>query len=553
MIDGAVVNGGAPGSDPRDRDWVEVTTLPDLLVRAAALAPQSTALVFPERRVTYAALLDGALQVAAGLAGLGVERGQHVGILMPNCVEYLEGLFGVAMLGAVVVPVNARYKPAELAHVIADAELRAVLVSDVAADAVDHVGVLRQSLAELASQRSSSSACRMISLGRSAPHGVMAREALREAGAGVDGAAQRRARQRIRLFDTALMMYTSGTTAEPKGAPLSHEALVRTSVQAGRTRFRFSADDRLFDPLPMFHMSFVLPMIGVFDATATVVTMTHFEPAAALALITGEQVTVDFSTFPTITQALLNHPDYTPESFRSVRLVNNVAPPDVLRALQAARPGARQITAYGLTEAGGVIGFGDPDDDEETRAHFARPFNGIELQVRDLASGEVLAPGEEGAIWVRGYNVFSGYHNDPVKTKECFDDEGWFFTGDIGRLDIEGRVEYLGRTKDMLKVGGENVAAAEVEACLSMHPAVSIAQVVSVPDDRLGEVPAAFVELRPGASAGPDELIAHCRSRIASFKVPRHVRFVTEWPMSATKIQKFRLREQLLSDLAASR
>ena len=158
-------------------------------------------------------------------------------------------------------------------------------------------------------------------------------------------------------------------------------------------------------------------------------------------------------------------------------------------------------------------------------------------------------PGSAGEIWCRGYNVFEGYYKDPAKTAECFDDEGWFNTGDIGRMDAEGRVGYLGRVKDMLKVGGENVAAVEIESYLQTHDAVAIAQVVGIPDERYVEVPAAFVELMPGAEVAESDLIAYCKGNVASFKIPRHVRFVQEWPLSATKIQKFRLQEQLCEEL----
>ena len=178
-----------------------------------------------------------------------------------------------------------------------------------------------------------------------------------------------------------------------------------------------------------------------------------------------------------------------------------------------------------------------------------RPFRGIELQIRDPETGEEVPVPERGEIWCRGYSVFEGYYNDAVKTAECFDDDGWFNTGDIGRVDAEGRVGYLGRAKDMLKVGGENVAAVEIESYLQTHEAVAIAQVVGIPDERYVEVPAAIVELVPGAEIAESDLIAYCRGSIASFKVPRHVRFVQEWPTSATKIQKFRLQEQLCKEL----
>jgi fatty-acyl-CoA synthase len=230
--------------------------------------------------------------------------------------------------------------------------------------------------------------------------------------------------------------------------------------------------------------------------------------------------------------------------------MNNVAPPDQLRAIHAALPKTKHMSAYGCTEAGGVVAFHSPDDPDDVRATTSgRPFSGIELQVRDPETGKELGPGIPGEIWVRGYNLFEGYYKDPEKNAESFDDEGWFYTGDIGRFDVDGRISYVGRTKDMLKVGGENVAAVEIESYLVTHPAVAVAQVVGVPDPKYDEVAAAFIELKPDRSLTEQELIDFCVGQISSFKVPRYVRFVDEWPMSATKIQKYRLRQQLTEDL----
>jgi fatty-acyl-CoA synthase len=206
-----------------------------------------------------------------------------------------------------------------------------------------------------------------------------------------------------------------------------------------------------------------------------------------------------------------------------------------------------------LTECGGVVAFTDPEDPLELRVTTGGiPFDGIDLEVRDLDTGEPVADGIAGEIVVRGYSVFDGYHKDPDKTAEVLDSDGWFHTGDIGKL-IEGHIAYLGRTKDMLKVGGENVAAIEIESFLATHPAVSVVAVVGVADPKYMEVPAAFIELRPGHEATEEEIMLFARGGLARFKVPHYVRFVTEWPMSATKIRKFELQEQLSRALESQR
>ena len=542
-------------------EWIDFTAYGDLVVRGAARYGDSDAVVFPDTRHSFESLEQAARRSARSLLGLGVRPGDRVGILMPNCMDFIEVMFGAAVIGAVPVPINARFKGRELAYVAENADLKVLVTSDIIDQHTDYAAILHDCLPGLAAARDPADLAlgaapelkAVVLLGSSSPAGMVDRagfEAL--AGLATDDEVEL-FRSRVAVRDVALMIYTSGTTAEPKGCPLSHEALVRTAVTACRTRFELTETDVFWDPLPLFHMSAILPLIGCLDAGSSYVTPTHFEPAAAIAQMRDEKATVCFSTFPPVTQAMINHPDWDADEFSRIRLVNNVAPPDALRAIHALLPGARHMNAYGLTECGGVVAFSGPDDPPETWAvSSGRPFRGIEVKIKDLETRQALAePHRPGEIWVRGYNLFEGYHKDPAKNAECFDDEGWFFTGDIGSLDADGRISYLGRTKDMLKVGGENVAAVEIESYLQTHPAVAIAQVVPVPDAKYTEVPAAFCELKPGAEASADDLIEFCRGQIAGFKVPRHVRFVSadEWPLSATKIQKFRLADKLRAEL----
>jgi fatty-acyl-CoA synthase len=232
-----------------------------------------------------------------------------------------------------------------------------------------------------------------------------------------------------------------------------------------------------------------------------------------------------------------------------VRAVLTVGPPDLLRGYQDRLPHTAHVSCYGSTETGGVAIMGQPGDPLEERLTSGKPFAGVEAQVRDPLTGEVLPPGGTGPLWIRGFNVFTGYRNDPGKTAASFDRDGWFATGDLASVDAAGNLTFRGRTKDMLKVGGENVGALEVETYLTGHPDIALAGVVGVPDPRYGEVPAAFVELAPGASLTADDVLAYCRAGLARYKVPRYVRFVTEWPTSATKVQKFRLRDRILAEL----
>jgi acyl-CoA synthetase (AMP-forming)/AMP-acid ligase II len=260
--------------------------------------------------------------------------------------------------------------------------------------------------------------------------------------------------------------------------------------------------------------------------------------------ISAERATVLYPSFPTITNALFEHPDFDARRLAHVRVVNNVGPPDLLRRHAATLPTATHVSAYGLTEAGGVVSFNDLDDSAEQLAETCgTPFDGVEVRVVDPETGDELPRGGCGELQIRGPTLFSGYYRDADRTRSVHAPGGWLRTGDLGALAEGGRIRYLGRIKDMLKVGGENVAAIEIESHLCTHPAIKVAQVIGVPDERLQEVPAAFVELHAGAALDAREVVHHCHGRIAGFKVPRYVYFVTDWPMSATKVQKFKLRE----------
>jgi acyl-CoA synthetase (AMP-forming)/AMP-acid ligase II len=320
---------------------------------------------------------------------------------------------------------------------------------------------------------------------------------------------------------------------------------------AAAERWELTSDERFWNPLPMFHMGGVFPLLAHMHVGATVVTMTHFEPGLALRQLEEERITFAYPTFPVITQALIHHPDFDRTDLGAVRLVNDTGPPETLRAVQERFAPAPVVTLFGMTEACGGVSWSAPGDPHEKRMTTGGlPLRGVDVRIVDPGPDEELPAGERGEITYRSPGLFERYHNDPELTADSMRG-GWFHSGDLGTVDTDGRLTFIGRLKDMLKVGGENVAAVEIEAYLGTHPGVLIAQVVGIPDERYGEVPAAFVELAPGHDASEEELIEYCRGRIARFKVPRHVRFVTEWPMSASKVQKFRLRDQLLEEPAA--
>jgi acyl-CoA synthetase (AMP-forming)/AMP-acid ligase II len=353
----------------------------------------------------------------------------------------------------------------------------------------------------------------------------------------------------VRVRDVGLMLYTSGTTANPKGCVITHDSVIGPWREAAR-RLGITGDDRMWDPLPLFHLSCLGPLLFMVDLGGTIVTTTHFDAAEALADIATERISWVYSIFPTITMALVTHPAFGSLDTSRIRGTLNSAPPDTMRVIQRAFPNTPNYGGhFGLTEASGAVTCHrvDAPVSERLETHGAA-LPGLEVRAADPESGSDVPPGEPGELLVRGRGLMAGYYGDPEATAEAVR-EGWLHTGDLGTISAEGLVTFRSRLKDMLKVGGENVSPAEIESHLSTHPAVKLAKVVGAPDERLGEVVAAFVEVAPGHTMGEDDVIAHCEGAIASFKVPRHVRFVSDWPMSATKIQKFRLRETIASEI----
>ncbi|MFO1406936.1 MAG: AMP-binding protein [Steroidobacteraceae bacterium] len=540
---------------------INVTTIGDLLLNAADRHPDRDALVFPGFRLTYAELAARAIERARGLQALGVKPREHVGLLLPTCPEFVEYFFAIALCGAVAVPINARYRAHELGYVVENGDLVTIVTTAQIADQVNFVMRLDGALPGLTSQRkplrlelpSAPKLRNIVLLGKSAPHAFVAEKEFHRLSKTVDEDSVHRARLGTRVRDVGLMLYTSGTTANPKGCLLTHEAMVRNSIALGRYRYQLRADDRFWSPLPLFHIAAILPMIATFDVGGAYLTMHYFDAGEALRMLDGERVTATYPCFVTIMSDLIYHADFKKTDLSRVRLMNSnfaVQPPGIKEAMLAAMPDAIQVGTFGMTETAGTVTTSQLTDSLTARTtRLGKPLPGLEVRIVDPDTGLEAATGQRGEVWVRGYSTLEGYYKDAEKTAAAIDAEGWYHTGDIGSLDAEGTMMFHGRIKDMLKVGGENVAAAEIEACLQRHPAVKLAQVVGIPDPRYVEVPVAFVELKPGAQPSDAELIEHCRREIAGFKVPRHVRFVAEWPMSTSKIQKFRLRDGLMKEL----
>lgn len=540
---------------------ISATTLGDHLLTGWDKGKDKEALVFPGERKSYDEVVASVLRRARGLKALGIKRGDHVGILLPSSIEFVETLFANAMCGAVSVLMNARYKAPEMAYVAENADLRAIVTNDLVSEHVDFGARLIEAFPDLPSAGDPTAlklasapllTCIIMLGGRSAP-GFVDQATFDSAIEQVSEAEIHATRLGVRVRDTAMILYTSGTSANPKGCLLSHEAVTREAQNLARYRWSFQSDERAWSPLPLFHIAAMLCMLGAIDVGGTFIGQPHFDAGESLKQIEEERVTMMFLPFVTFHQAMIAHPDWATTDMSSVRLQNSCfafMPERVGQTYREKAPNMLQVGTMGMTEATGIVTTGGYAMDPEMGfKKLGYPLAGIEMKIVDPETGEEKGVDERGEILIRGYNLFDGYYKDPEKTAQALDAGGWYHSADIGSLDEHGHVMFHGRFKDMLKVGGENVAAAEVEAVLASHPAVRLAQVVGLPDDRLAEIPAAYIERDGDVAVEPEELIAYTKARLASFKVPRHIRFIDEWPMSASKIQKFKLRQALMDEL----
>jgi fatty-acyl-CoA synthase len=528
-------------------------SVPMLFERAVAAYGDRVAAAFPDERWTYRELTAAAGDVARRLTAAGIGPAEHVGFLIPNSGRALAVLLGAMFVGAIPVPLNTRYRGDELPHVIEHAELTAlVTIGDVAVnragETVDYVTRIAAALPAITEAAPGEIDCPAAPRLRT----VFAFGDRREpwlvpwpdpAAAPVDRSIPPTVP--AASGDTALVLYTSGTTSRPKGVLVGHRALVRSAVAGLVDRVGMSGTDVIWSPAPLCHIGAYMALLAAFAVGATFVSAGHFDPAETAQLLAKENVTIAYAGFPAFYFDLAAELERSGRTLPKWTYLTTAAAPGEIERVRRLLPSVHQLSLTGSTELCGHICLSDPRDTSEQRAETAgRPLDGVEISIRDDA-GRPLPDGRTGELWVRGYCLLDGYHNGEHDPLTGDPDPGWFRTGDLGAI-VDGRFSFRGRLKDMVKVGGENVAAAEVEAYLLRHPAIALAQVVGVADDRLGEVVAAFVQRAPGAHLEAADVVAYCRGGMAAYKVPRAVRFVTDWPMSATKISKAELRSWLI-------
>jgi acyl-CoA synthetase (AMP-forming)/AMP-acid ligase II len=503
----------------------EARTIPELAVAAADRHGDAVAIVDGDTSLTYAGLLDQARRFATGLA-TRVEPGDRVGIWLFNSVEWVVAALGIWEAGAVLVPVNTRFKAREAGDVLARSHAR-VLVTTTDFLGTDYVAMLRDAHVEIPT---------VVARG-TAPGDTISWDALLGAGEPT------RSTYAPGPDDPSDILFTSGTTGAPKGVVQTHARTLRVATD-WVAMTGLTAGDRYLMVNPYFHMfGLKAGILACVAAGATMLPEPVFDAGRTLARVAAEGVTV-LPGAPTLYQSLLDHPDRERHDLSTLRVAVTGAadiPVELIRRVAVELPFKTVITGYGLTEAGTATATA-PDDDPETIATTvgrARP--GFEVRVVDTNGGE-LKPGGAGEILLRGASVMSHYLDDAAATDQAFTD-GWLRTGDLGLVDDNGCLRIVGRVKDMFIVGGFNAYPAEIENALLGHPDIHQAAVIGIPDDRLGEVGMAFVVLGPGSTTSPAEIIEWSRAEMANYKVPRRVEVVDGLPTNATgKVMKDALR-----------
>jgi fatty-acyl-CoA synthase len=519
------------------------------------------ALVVPRQGVrwSYGELAARVDALAAGLIALGLEPGARIGIWSPNTAEWVVTQFATAKAGLVLVTINPAYRLTELEYALNKVECSALITAH-AFKSSDYVAMLRALAPELARDAAGQlqaprlpSLKTVIRVGPGAEQGFLGFDEVCELGGARQRAALAERAQTLQFDDPINIQFTSGTTGAPKGATLTHHNILNNGYFVGAA-MRLGERDRVAIPVPLYHcFGMVLGNLAcVTHGAAMVFPSEGFEPLATLETIEAERCTAVYGV-PTMFIAELNHPDFARFDLSSLRtgiMAGSPCPIEVMKRCISEMHMSEVTICYGMTETSPVSFQTAADDPLERRvATVGRVHPHVEVKIVDGA-GRIVPPGTPGELLTRGYSVMLGYWNDAEKTDEALDRAGWMHTGDLATLDEDGYCNIVGRIKDMVIRGGENVYPREVEEFLFRHPKIEAAQVVGIPDPVYGEELCAWIKLKPGAAADAAEIVAFCKGQIAHFKIPRHIRFVDAFPMTVTgKVQKFLMREAMIREL----
>jgi len=530
----------------------EFRTIPEGLMRAKALWGDQDALVIEGQRVTYRELLQRVTQTAQCLSRLGLGHGDHIALCMGNCVEWVVLAYAVHWIGGVVIPVNTRFKAEELRYCLHQSDSKLLFVVDrfLNIDFIKMLGSIAPALHAQFPDAALPLLKHVVVLGDNVPTGAMSSADFSSLGEG--GLA---APSTVTPGDVALIQYTSGTTSFPKGAMLTHQNLILDAWHVSK-RLGLNSSDRYFSGRPLFHVAgTTLSMIASMVSGACYITSASFHVPTVIKVMREEKCTMT-SANETMFLMLMNDPDF---ATMNLKLRGGMAAVGSEVAHQlVSRFGMTDIgLGYGLSESSPNCVLTPFDERPDKRLMgFALPLYELEVKIFKENTTEELKPGEPGEICIRGWSVMKGYYKMPDATAKAIDSDGWLHTGDMGVADEDGRICFIDRLKDMFRVGGENVAPADVENVLNGHPEVKQSQVVGVPDKRLLQVAAAYVIKVEGSTLSEEQLIEWTRERCAGFKVPRYVKFIDTFEnigmTASAKVQRNKLLEQALIDFGFS-
>ncbi|MBM3584332.1 MAG: AMP-binding protein [Alphaproteobacteria bacterium] len=525
------------------------TTIGEHLDGAVARWAERDALVVRSQSVrwTYAGLARRVEAFAAGLLALGLEPGDRVGIWSPDNAEWVVTQFATAKAGLVLVNINPAYRLAELEYALNKVGCRA-LVTATRFKSSDYLAMV----AELGQARLSRLET-VIVVGDGTLPGAIPFDAVAARGRAAERARLAEIGARLQFDDAVNIQFTSGTTGAPKGATLSHHNILNNGYFIGES-LALTERDRVCIPVPLYHcFGMVLGNLAcVTHGAAMVYPGEAFDPLAVLETVAAERCTGLYGV-PTMFIAELDHPEFRRFDLTSLRtgiVAGSPCPIEVMKRVVSDMHMAEVTIAYGMTETSPVSFQTSPADPLDKRVStVGRIHPHVEVKIVD-AEGRVVPPGTPGELCTRGYSVMLGYWDDPARTDEAIDRAGWMHTGDLATLDDAGYCNIVGRIKDMVIRGGENVYPRRVEEFLHRHPAVADVQVIGVPDARMGEKLCAWIKLKPGVAASAEDIRAFCQGQIAHYKIPRYVKFVDSFPMTVTgKIQKYVMREHMKQEL----
>ena len=530
-----------------------------------ALHSDEDFLIYADRglRFTFRAYNDRVNRLAKGFLAIGIRKGDHVGLWATNVPDWLTVFFATAKIGAVLVTVNTAYRLHELEYLIEQSDITTLCLIDGYRDS-NYVSMVNELIPELkTAQRGKLSSARypclknLVFIGPEKHRGMFNTQELLLLGSQVEDAELDRIKNSLNCQEVVNMQYTSGTTGFPKGVMLTHHNILNNGFTIGEN-LKLTHADKLCLCVPLFHcFGMVLCMMSVITHGASVVAVEQFDPLLVLASVQQEKCTV-LCGVPTMFIAELNHPMFKIFDMSSLRtgiMAGSPCPTDVMRRV-IEEMNMREITiVYGLTETSPGMTQSRTDDPLEDRVNtVGRAFPGVEVKVIDPETGEECPVGVNGEMCCRGYNIMKGYYKMPEATFQVIDKNGYLHSGDLGFKDEKGNFHITGRIKDMIIRGGENIYPREVEEYLRGIEAIKDVQVVGIPSAKYGEEVAAFIILKDGALLTEEEVLDFCRGRISRYKIPTHVFFVDDFPMTASgKVQKYKLKDRAVFHLTEPR